>query len=204
MTKVRALAVFPFAFTAVFVLVSILTGGNIAVVRATNETVKVLAVIGCLAAALAFDRGDYLRRAWLLNGLCVFLLLTRDVTIIPAIENALHNPRLVRGILVIIANTSSVIGLGMLARAWRLSTQPTTTSALRIASIVAAAGTFAARPTNFVPEPIPRTMRSITSIFGVRSTPSRRRMPIPRWRFVLSLSSWSIPTTVPVPRWANC
>lgn len=123
--KPRALVWWPPAFAALFVVLALAAGTGLlpSVVRLENETGKLLATAGCLAAASAFDRGDYMRRAWLYSGGCLALLLVRDVTVIPAIGAALAwtNLHALQGAIVVLANASSVIGTWLLARAWTVA-----------------------------------------------------------------------------------
>ena len=123
--KPRTLVWVPFVFAALFVVLALAagTGALPTVVRVENETGKLLAAAGCLAAAYAFESGDYMRRAWLYSGGCLLLLLVRDVTIIQAIGGTFTPGQLtvVQGTLVVVANASSVIGTWLLARAWTVS-----------------------------------------------------------------------------------
>jgi hypothetical protein len=122
--KSRTLLFAPPAFAGAFLVAGVLAGDAAgAVLRAENEAGKVLAVLGCLAAASAFQRGDYLRRAWALTATCVVLLLVRDTTIIPGVETALAGPALdpARWALITAANTASVLGTALMARAWSVS-----------------------------------------------------------------------------------
>lgn len=123
--KPRHLVWVPLVFAALFVVIALVaqTDALRAVVRVENETGKVLAAAGCLAAAYAFDPGDYMRKAWLYTGGCLLLLLLRDVTIIPAVGGALASTQLdvFQGALVVLANASSVVGTWLLARAWTVS-----------------------------------------------------------------------------------
>jgi hypothetical protein len=115
----------PFVFAALFVVLALAAGTDAlpTVVRVENETGKVLAAAGCLAAAYAFESGDYMRRAWLYSGGCLLLLLMRDATIIPAIGGVFTPGQLsvLQGSLVVLANASSVVGTWLLARAWTVS-----------------------------------------------------------------------------------
>lgn len=122
--KARGLLVAPPLFAGAFLVAGLLAGGWAdSVMRTENEAGKVLSMLGCFAAALAFERGDYLRRAWALTGGCLLLLLVRDVTIVPGVEAALGGPRIepVRWVLVVAANVSSVVGTALLARAWSVA-----------------------------------------------------------------------------------
>jgi hypothetical protein len=86
---------------------SILTGGV--------ETAKALAILGCVLASLAFDAGDYLRRAWLLLAVCTVFLLARDVVALAG------GPAAAQGFLALAGNGCSVGGTWVLARAWAVS-----------------------------------------------------------------------------------
>ena len=122
--KFRYLVAIPLAWAVVFIITDLLVQGAAGYrifLRTEIELVKGLALIGCLAAAFSFHRGEYLRRAWLFMGGCMLFLLLRDFTMIPAIEAALPSIDLLRGILVVLANISVVIGIFMLARAWRVA-----------------------------------------------------------------------------------
>lgn len=123
--KFRRLLLFPLAFALSFAVAALLASdaGLAAVLAAENEAGKVLALIGCVAAAFAFEEGDYLRRAWLYSGACYVLLLAGDTAGVPAIAGRL-SPRhleIAQGGLVLAANTTSVVGTWMLARAWSVA-----------------------------------------------------------------------------------
>lgn len=119
--RYRALVVLPLLWAAAFLggdALSHGTPGYTAFLRTEVELVKALALAGALAAALALEPGDYLRRAWIFIAGCMALLLLRDVTLVPAVAAALGaRNSLVRGVLVVAANLSQVIGTWMLARA---------------------------------------------------------------------------------------
>jgi hypothetical protein len=81
------------------------------------EIVKIFALMGSLIAASAFDRGDYLRRAWLVYGFCFVFLLLRDLLF----RVWLHDDsgglsQYLEPVLVILANSCGVIGVWMLSR----------------------------------------------------------------------------------------
>jgi hypothetical protein len=84
---------------------------------------KVLAFVGCFAAALAFEEGDYLRRAWFYSGLCYLLLLLSDVAGMSFVATHLSTTRLdlAQGTLAVAGNATSVVGTWMLARAWTVA-----------------------------------------------------------------------------------
>jgi hypothetical protein len=108
------------------------------------ELAKALALGGAVAAALAFERGDYLRRAWLLIAGCMALLLLRDATLLPLGFDGMGERRLagLRGLLVVLANLSQIAGTWMLARAWRRATLALPVS--RLSQVVLAAVVVAA------------------------------------------------------------
>ena len=77
--KYRLLALFPLVIAAVFATAALVLGDRMTTALVVqNEAGKVLALVGCVAAALAFERGDYLNRAWMLVGACYLLLLVND------------------------------------------------------------------------------------------------------------------------------
>jgi hypothetical protein len=120
--RYRAFVVFPLLWSGAFLLGGALLHGAPAYpvfVRSEVELAKALALAGALAAALALEPGDYLRRAWIYIAGCMGLLLLRDVTLAPSVGAAL-GPKgldLVRSVLVVGANLSQVIGTWMLAKA---------------------------------------------------------------------------------------
>jgi hypothetical protein len=85
------------------------------------EVVKGLAFVGLATGALAFDRGDYLRRGWGLIALCYAFLLMRDASIIASPGEASGTVDFVRGLFVVVGNAAVVAGTWMLARAWQVA-----------------------------------------------------------------------------------
>ncbi len=123
--NLRAAAVFLLVFAAL-VAAALLGPGDAqtgSVLRVAVELTKVLALIGSAAAALAFDRGDYLRRAWLLTGGCYAFLLLRDVTLLHGAPAAFAGVRIeyLRSGIIILANASALTGTVMIARAWQVA-----------------------------------------------------------------------------------
>lgn len=124
--RYRIFVLFPLLWAAAFLLGDALLYGAPAYavfLRTEIELVKALALAGSLAAALALEPGDYLRRAWFFIAGCMGLLLLRDLTLAPIGLDALWGSQreLVRGILVVAANLSQVIGTWMLARVGRMA-----------------------------------------------------------------------------------
>ncbi len=120
--RYRALAALPIACVVLFALAVVVRGygPRAVIVHSANESSKVLALFGCIAAALAFEPGAYLRRAWVLAAACLALLLSRDALLLvdagdgPGFSSA-------RVGLSFFANLSAVIGTLMIARAWRVA-----------------------------------------------------------------------------------
>lgn len=115
--KYRVLGVLPLVMAVVVAVTALSLGDRMSgALRVADEGGKLLALTGALAAALAFERGDYLRRAWVTYGSCYALLLVHDTMRVAAPEAFV-----VRGIVVGLANACSVVGTWMLARAWSVA-----------------------------------------------------------------------------------
>jgi hypothetical protein len=86
------------------------------------ESCKGLELLGFAAAALVFEPGEYLRRAWLLVGACTLMLFARDVFALAA-HPAPGDPAafVVQGIFAVGGNGCLVAGTWMLARTWRVA-----------------------------------------------------------------------------------
>jgi hypothetical protein len=81
------------------------------------EMVKTFALAGALTAASAFDRGDYLRRAWRVYGFCYVFLLLRDLLFGVWLDRYSGGlSQYLEPVLVILANSCGVIGVWMLSR----------------------------------------------------------------------------------------
>jgi hypothetical protein len=137
--KLRALVVVPFVAVSLLLLALAIADPehHRTIVRVEIETVKLFALVGCVTAALTFDRGEYLRRAWLLSGSCYFFLLVRDFGLGRWTPWAPHGPigpvpvQWLESALVLAANAGAVAGTFMLARAWRVAGLEPTISATR-------------------------------------------------------------------------
>jgi hypothetical protein len=86
-----------------------------AVLAGSVASAKVLAIVGCMGAAWAFEPDDYMRRAWLLLAACTVGLFGRDVVALAG------GPAAAQGVLATVGNGCSVAGTWMLARAWRVA-----------------------------------------------------------------------------------
>ncbi len=116
--KYRLLAFVPLVFALVLGGAALaFPGSQETVLTVQAESGKLLDFIGCLAAALAFERGDYLSRAWFTYGSCSLLLVVKDAIG----EGGSPTTGLVRGLVVLAANTLLAVGVFMLARAWSVA-----------------------------------------------------------------------------------
>jgi hypothetical protein len=125
MSRFHVLAVLPLVWAAAFLALDAAVFGTpsyTVFLRSEVETAKVLTLVGSWAAAFAFERGAYQRRAWLLVGGCMALLLTRDLTLLPVFRGLdARTVAIAAGILVALANASQVMGTWMLARTWKVA-----------------------------------------------------------------------------------
>lgn len=126
MNRFHALLALPLVWGAVFLGLDALFFGTPAYMtflRSEIEAAKVLTLVGSWAAALAFARGDYLRRAWFFVGGCMALLLARDAMTLTPLFRGVDRRSLdvAAGVLVALANVSQVIGTWMLARTWKVA-----------------------------------------------------------------------------------
>lgn len=87
--------------------------------RVEIETVKLLGLTGSIIAARSFDRGQHLRRAWLLNGSCYGFLLLRDLLYgVWLVRESGEPSQYLEALIVLIANAGAVTGIWMLSRTW--------------------------------------------------------------------------------------
>ena len=89
--------------------------------RAELAVVEGLGFWGCLAAALIFDSGDYLRRAWLLEMGCFGLIFVGDLTLTTGAFSDRPWTALANGVLTLTANASAMGGTFLLARVTRVA-----------------------------------------------------------------------------------
>jgi len=114
---------------------------------------KTLALVGLALAALAFDRGDYLRRGWALWSAGYAFLLARDAVLLVATRVSPLELAVVRGLFVALGNGCVVAGCWTLARAWSVAglEHPGSRGARRAAVALGIVATLAfAGPTLFV------------------------------------------------------
>jgi hypothetical protein len=124
--KFHYLAMFPFvaAVMPALILLGIAdTELRDIALRSEIETVKILGLVGCIAAGKAFEPGEYLRRAWFLQGSCYGLLLLRDLLFSVWLQR--NSPDLAiqsfEAALILIANAGAVSGIWYLSRAWQVA-----------------------------------------------------------------------------------
>jgi hypothetical protein len=107
----RSLAWIPPVVAVGLLFVDVAAGSHSAV-RAEVEVAKLLWLAGALRAAYGFERGDYLRRGWLLIAAGVVFFLIRDASQLLGMSGALP------GVIVALGNVAQVAGLFVLARVW--------------------------------------------------------------------------------------
>lgn len=123
--RFRGLALYPLVYAAVFATVAwLLLDSETLDPFADGQRLllRILAIVGCVAAATVFERGEHLRRAWWLLGLGAILILVRDVLRLPMIdvpsEGRGFGPVMVRS-LGVGSNLASLAGLALLAFTWK-------------------------------------------------------------------------------------
>jgi hypothetical protein len=120
--RFRALMAVPL-LSAVLLAIALATTGpeRAGLYRVELAIVEGLGFWGCLAAALIFENGDYLRRAWFLEMSCFGLIFVGDLTLTTGIFS--HRPwtALANGVLTLMANAAAMGGTFKLARAARVA-----------------------------------------------------------------------------------
>jgi len=120
--RFRALIAIPLVSATVLSVAFALAGPDRAgLYRAELAIVEGLGFWGCLAAALIFESGDYLRRAWLLQMSCYGLIFVGDLTLTTGIFSNRPWTALANGVLTLAANAGAMGGTFLLARAGRVA-----------------------------------------------------------------------------------
>jgi hypothetical protein len=120
--KFRALIAFPLLSATVLSVALAVTGPDRAgLYRLELAIFEVLGFWGCLAAALIFENGDYLRRAWLLEMSCFGLIFVGDLTLTTGVFSDRPWTALANGVLTLAANAGAMGGTYLLARAARVA-----------------------------------------------------------------------------------
>jgi hypothetical protein len=151
--RYRWLAVYPVVYAALFVLFAwaLVSGDALGpFVRWQLLLLRVLAIAGCWAAATAFDRGDHLRRAWMLLVWATVLVLVRDLLRFPVEWVANEGTgRWLIATLGVLSNVALLSGTWLLARAWKVAAIPLPGGrrrAIVVTLVVAAVAVAAAGP----------------------------------------------------------
>jgi hypothetical protein len=121
--RFRALIAIPIVSATLLAIALALTSGHerAGLYRAELAIVEGLGFWGCLAAALIFEGGDYLRRAWLLEMSCFGLIFVGDLTLTTGMFSNKPWTALANGVLTLTANAGAMGGTFMLARATRVA-----------------------------------------------------------------------------------
>jgi hypothetical protein len=137
----RSLAAGPLVFVAVTsaIFLAVPASWRDPVLQGEVDVSKLLGLAGTAAAALAFDRGDYLRRGWGAAALNYLCLLGRDATLLAQGHVPPLAYEVTRGVLVTIGNVVLVVGVWILARAWGVAGLEHPGSKAAKAAVVAAA-----------------------------------------------------------------
>jgi hypothetical protein len=118
--RYRALALLPLMLVVIMAATALALGDRMPLaLTIANETGKMLALTGGVTAALAFERGEYLNRAWFTYSGCYLLLLVNDALGVAGLTSP--QMMVLRGLVVIAAHGCSVGGTFMLARAWTVA-----------------------------------------------------------------------------------
>jgi hypothetical protein len=120
--KLYLLTAIPIAFTGFYLVLDLVFFGTEygkPIVSALNITRMALSCIGCFVAAWAFDRGEYLGRAWFFLGSCtaIFLLTFTVIKSFP-IDTQSNAFFVVDGGISALANALKIYGLILFARTW--------------------------------------------------------------------------------------
>ncbi|HEX3126927.1 MAG TPA: hypothetical protein VH394_06330 [Thermoanaerobaculia bacterium] len=124
--RLRLLALYPLVYAALYLAVAgALDGGAVdRFIVGQRIVLRVLAIVGCFAAASAFEAADRLRRAWIWMGVGTVVILVRDVVRLfpPFSGTPVGGPEAFLNGLGILSNIALLVAIWMLARAWRLVT----------------------------------------------------------------------------------
>jgi len=123
--KYRVLVAVPFVALAAFWLALGLVpvAEHASLYRVEIELAKLAALVGCTAAALRFQRGDYLRIGWLLQAQCYLMILVNDVFFragMGLFGDASWAP-LAGSLVVAVGNAGQLVGTVWIARVWRVA-----------------------------------------------------------------------------------
>lgn len=145
----RSIAVAPFGLTLIVIVAWFVVPAPLrpAAQQIGVDVSKALALAGMAAAALAFERGDYLRRGWGVWAFAYVCFLGRDAMLLAQHRLSTGVFEGTRGVLVTAGNACVVFGAWTLARVWGVAglEHPGSRSAKRaiLALAIAAALVFA-------------------------------------------------------------
>jgi hypothetical protein len=119
----RSLAAAPFVLVALAAVAVVLAPpeARAALTQGEVDGAKALACVGLAVAALAFERGDYLRRGWGALAINYALLLPRDAVLLMSGRASPLAIEIVRLVVITCANVFGVLGAWTLARAWSVA-----------------------------------------------------------------------------------
>ena len=125
--RLRSLAASPLLYAAVFAALAWQLQGSESLASFLfwqRILVRVLAVVGCVAAVSCFERGDHLRTSWTWLGAGTMVILLRDLLrALPAFQPATASPSAAMALtaLGILSNLGLLVGIWSLARAWKMA-----------------------------------------------------------------------------------
>jgi hypothetical protein len=125
--RFRGLALFPLVYAALFLLIAWQLGNTHALdtfVVGQRLLVRVLAVVGCFAAASVFERGDHLQSAWRWLGWGAVAILVLDVLRLTIGSQGAAAPLAVQVTLSavgVLSNLALLAGIWALSRSWKLA-----------------------------------------------------------------------------------
>lgn len=121
------------------------TGSPTGVYAFFGIAAKLAAGAGCFVAAAQFDAGDYMRRVWTFMGITYVVLLSNTLLFGSATHLAGHalsasTALVMSGVLVGVANVSTVVGELLVARTWKAAGMDFQVS--KVVKVVAVAGSL--------------------------------------------------------------
>jgi hypothetical protein len=121
----RPYVILPFVAALVPALITLAMGSSPSLATAFKMevfVVRIMALTAALVAANAFDRGDYMQRAWLIYGLAPAFIMIRDLLFTFWLTRESGTPsEYVEALLVFLANAGQIVGVWMLSRAWQIA-----------------------------------------------------------------------------------
>ncbi len=124
--RFKALILIPIVWIAIFIIADVIVYHDVDATtllhRIQIELSRIVWLFGCLIAAFSFERGEYLRRAWLFFSGCPLVLIFFDIgLLLKTMQIWPDQIDFIRGVLVVVANVFGVISIIMLANAWKVA-----------------------------------------------------------------------------------